>query len=194
MGGVFSTSGQKTTTVFSQIPAENEVAPGIKLTNAVLNKISQGDSGLTNQQLNEIQNQYNAHLESIHASHEQEKAELIEKLEQVPVPFVDESSASRVEALRAAAEAVKDASIKVEEERRQFLQIQEEEKEKIIEKTAPFFAPKEITSPCEDLISQVTACYRENPRNSLLCAEVVRNLKAGVEEEKKKYFARAASA
>ena len=49
MGGVFSTSGQKTTTVFSQIPAENEVAPGIKLTNAVLNKISQGDSGLTNQ-------------------------------------------------------------------------------------------------------------------------------------------------
>jgi hypothetical protein len=40
------------------------------------------------------------------------------------------------------------------------LQIQEEEKEKIIEKTAPFFAPKEIVNPCEDLISQVAACYR----------------------------------
>ena len=40
------------------------------------------------------------------------------------------------------------------------MQIQEEEKEKIIEKTAPFFAPKEIVNPCEDLISQVAACYR----------------------------------
>ncbi|CAG5087222.1 Oidioi.mRNA.OKI2018_I69.PAR.g11487.t1.cds [Oikopleura dioica] len=161
MGGVFSTSGQKTTTVFSQIPAENEVAPGIKLTNAVLNKISQGDSGLTNQQLNSIQNQYNAHLESIHAAHEQEKADLMEKFGASKFDPADESAAARIQALRAAAEAVKDASTKVEEERRQFLQIQEEEKEKIIEKTKPFFAPKDIVNPCEDLIAQVASCYRK---------------------------------
>lgn len=47
-------------------------------------------------QLNSIQNQYNAHLESIHASHEQEKAELMEKLEQVPVVSADEVNYSFV--------------------------------------------------------------------------------------------------
>merc|ERR1712227_930689 len=83
---------------------------------------------------------------------------------------------------------IRDASEKIAEERRTFVEARVEEKAKMIEKTKKFFSPNETKNICGDITAQVAKCYLENPKNTMLCAEVVRGLQACVAPEKQNYL------
>ena len=54
---------------------------------------------------------------------------------------------------------IRDASEKIAEERRAFVEAQVEEKAKMIEKTKKFFSPNETKNICGDITAQVAKCY-----------------------------------
>lgn len=83
---------------------------------------------------------------------------------------------------------IRDATEKIAEERRAFVEAQVEEKAKMIEKTKKFFSSNEPKNICGDITAQVANCYLENPKNTMLCAELVRDLQACIAPEKQNYL------
>lgn len=84
--------------------------------------------------------------------------------------------------------SIRDATERLANERQEFLNRQQKEKDEILSKTRKFFSPNETKIICGDITDAVAKCYSENPKNTMICAEVVRNLQACVTPEKQNYL------
>merc|ERR1712227_89643 len=138
---------------------------------------------------------FEAQLELAQSESEKIKAEFEAKIlenQQASTDAQSLNAASLQEAIleqkKHAEKMIRDASEKIAEERRAFVEAQVEEKVKMIEKTKKFFSPNETKNICGDITAQVAKCYLENPKNTMLCAEVVRDLQACVAPEKQNYL------
>merc|ERR1711937_231332 len=101
------------------------------------------------------------------------------------IPYAHGQSLEAIlEQKKHAEKMIRDATEKIAEERRAFVEAQVEEKAKMIEKTKKFFSSNETKNICDDITAQVAKCYLENPKNTMLCAELVRDLQACVTPEK----------
>merc|ERR1711937_898254 len=136
-----------------------------------------------------------AQLELVQSESEKIKAEYEAKIlenQQASTDAQSLNAASLQEAIleqkKHAEKMIRDASEKIAEERRAFVEAQVEEKAKMIEKTKKFFSPNETKNICGDITAQVAKCYLENPKNTMLCAELVRDLQACVAPEKQNYL------
>merc|ERR1712126_330594 len=134
---------------------------------------------------------FEAQLELVQSESKKIKAEYEAKIlenQQASTDAQSLNAASLQEAIleqkKHAEKMIRDASEKIAEERRAFVEAQVEEKAKMIEKTKKFFSPNETKNICGDITAQVAKCYLENPKNTMLCAEVVRDLQACVAPEK----------
>jgi len=138
---------------------------------------------------------FEAQLELAQSESEKIKAEFEAKIlenQQASTDAQSLNAASLQEAIleqkKHAEKMIRDASEKIAEERRAFVEAQVEEKAKMIEKTKKFFSPNETKNICGDITAQVAKCYLENPKNTMLCAELVRDLQACVAPEKQNYL------
>merc|ERR1712227_828889 len=138
---------------------------------------------------------FEAQLELAQSESEKIKAEFEAKIlenQQASTDAQSLNAASLQEAIleqkKHAEKMIRDASEKIAEERRTFVEAQVEEKAKMIEKTKKFFSPNETKNICGDITAQVAKCYLENPKNTMLCAELVRDLQACVAPEKQNYL------
>merc|ERR1712227_398439 len=138
---------------------------------------------------------FEAQLELVQSESEKIKAEFEAKIlenQQASTDAQSLNAASLQEAIleqkKHAEKMIRDATEKIAEERRAFVEAQVEEKAKMIEKTKKFFSPNETKNICGDITAQVAKCYLENPKNTMLCAEVVRDLQACVAPEKQNYL------
>merc|ERR1712227_187074 len=138
---------------------------------------------------------FEAQLELAQSESEKIKAEYEAKIlenQQASTDAQSLNAASLQEAIleqkKHAEKMIRDASEKIAEERRAFVEAQVEEKVKMIEKTKKFFSANETKNICGDITAQVAKCYLENPKNTMLCAEVVRDLQACVAPEKQNYL------
>merc|ERR1712227_302192 len=138
---------------------------------------------------------FEAQLELVQSESEKIKAEFEAKIlenQQASTDAQSLNAASLQEAFleqkKHAEKMIRDATEKIAEERRAFVEAQVEEKAKMIEKTKKFFSPNETKNICGDITAQVAKCYLENPKNTMLCAEVVRDLQACVAPEKQNYL------
>jgi len=88
-----------------------------------------------------------------------------------------------------AQETIRQSEARLEQQRRELVQLQQRENEKLLEMTTPIFASRRIERQiCPDIEQQLTQCYSENADKSLLCAEIVRNYQSCLEQEKQNYF------
>merc|ERR1712227_545158 len=138
---------------------------------------------------------FEAQLELAQSESEKIKAEFEAKIlenQQASTDAQSLNAASLQEAIleqkKHAEKMIRDASEKIAEERRAFVEAQVEEKVKMIEKTKKFFSPNETKNICGDITAQVAKCYLDNPKNTMLCAEVVRDLQACIAPEKQNYL------
>merc|ERR1712134_42117 len=143
----------------------------------------------------EVTANFEAQLELAQSESEKIKAEFEAKIlenQQASTDAQSLNAASLQEAIleqkKHAEKMIRDASEKIAEERRAFVEAQVEEKAKMIEKTKKFFSPNEKKNICGDITAQVAKCYLENPKNTMLCAELVRDLQACVAPEKQNYL------
>merc|ERR1712227_240515 len=138
---------------------------------------------------------FEAQLELAQSESEKIKAEFEAKIlenQQASTDAQSLNAASLQEAIleqkKHAEKMIRDASEKIAEERRAFVEAQVEEKAKMIERTKKFFSANETKNICGDITAQVAKCYLENPKNTMLCAELVRDLQACVAPEKQNYL------
>jgi len=88
-----------------------------------------------------------------------------------------------------AQEQIRQSEAALEAQRRELVQLQQRENEKLLEMTTPIFASRRIERQiCPDIEQQLTQCYSENADKSLLCAEIVRSYQSCLEQEKQNYF------
>merc|ERR1712227_289540 len=138
---------------------------------------------------------FEAQLELVQSESKKIRAEFEAKIlenQQASTDAQSLNAASLQEAIleqkKHAEKMIRDASEKIAEERRAFVEAQVEEKAKMIERTKKFFSANETKNICGDITAQVAKCYLENPKNTMLCAEVVRDLQACIAPEKQNYL------
>jgi len=138
---------------------------------------------------------FEAQLELVQSESKKIRAEFEAKIlenQQASTDAQSLNAASLQEAIleqkKHAEKMIRDASEKIAEERRAFVEAQVEEKAKMIEKTKKFFIANETKNICGDITAQVVECYLENPKNTMLCAELVRDLQACIAPEKQNYL------
>merc|ERR1712242_33857 len=93
------------------------------------------------------------------------------------------------EANQAAQDHIQQSEAALTAQRRELVELQQRENERLLETTTPIFQSRKIEHQiCPDIEQQLTQCYSENKERSLLCAEIVRNYTSCLEQEKQNYF------
>jgi len=130
-----------------------------------------------------------ATVESELASSGAGQVELSDQLERQNVQMAAKLEESVTTANQQAQEHIRQSEAALEAQRRELVQLQQRENEKLLEMTTPIFASRRIEHQiCPDIEQQLTQCYSENADKSLLCAEIVRSYQSCLEQEKQNYF------
>jgi len=136
----------------------------------------------------------NADLEKIENEREMIRRELEGQLESanhernIALERVDQAIE---EANKEALAKIRDAENSLASHKQEIAELQQRETQKLLERTKVIFDSRVTETPiCPEIESQLTQCYRENQSKSLLCAELVRQYKQCLVEEKDRYFSR----
>jgi len=109
---------------------------------------------------------------------ETQNQELLEKLEKT----IDQAN-------KAAQDHIKQSEEALAAQRRELIELQQRENERLLETTTPIFKSRKVDRPvCPDIEASLNQCYSENKDRSLLCAEIVRQYQSCLETEKQNYF------
>merc|ERR1712193_176664 len=146
----------------------------------------------------ELEEEYYQKLSQIAQLREEEKAREAEERATIEASY--EASGELIQQNRELADklelAVQQANLTAQEQitqsaealaaqRRELVELQQRENERLLETTTPIFNARKETKPiCPDIEAQLISCYSENKDRSLLCAEIVRQYRGCLDSEK----------